>query len=254
MKGCGIARDLMPLMLDDAASEESRQFTEEHIAACPECRGYYEAMQRMQKDGLQKKADETEVLTAAKRLKRQRRNRLIAVICEAAVAGTLLICLLVFGWRYLYGSTNRMMQPDEFEVTMSRLEDGRIVMNFLPDDRTLFCSLGLSGSGDGMLYACYKTSILPHHGNRHYDYELFDPEEYDTLVKGKEKKGEIIYTDGDEIPAASDEMEQFFKLKDRYQEIVDKTWRGPVNEEMLDAMSDLSLQMTRLREQVPEWQ
>ena len=35
---CNVVRDLMPLVIDRAASDESREFVEAHIAGCAECR------------------------------------------------------------------------------------------------------------------------------------------------------------------------------------------------------------------------
>ena len=36
-KDCAMARDLMPLVIDNVASEESREFVENHMAGCDEC-------------------------------------------------------------------------------------------------------------------------------------------------------------------------------------------------------------------------
>ena len=41
---CNIVRDLMPLVLDDVASADSRQGVEEHIETCETCRAYFEGM------------------------------------------------------------------------------------------------------------------------------------------------------------------------------------------------------------------
>ena len=39
---CGIVRDLLPLYIDGIASEASREFAEEHLRACADCRNEYE--------------------------------------------------------------------------------------------------------------------------------------------------------------------------------------------------------------------
>ena len=41
---CGVARDLMPLVADDVASEESKALVSEHMEGCEICRAYYEGM------------------------------------------------------------------------------------------------------------------------------------------------------------------------------------------------------------------
>ena len=38
MSKCDLIRDLLPLYVDGAASEESARAVEEHVAQCPECR------------------------------------------------------------------------------------------------------------------------------------------------------------------------------------------------------------------------
>jgi predicted anti-sigma-YlaC factor YlaD len=34
---CNVAKDLMPLVIDGVASEESKQYVNEHVAECTEC-------------------------------------------------------------------------------------------------------------------------------------------------------------------------------------------------------------------------
>ena len=41
---CNVIRDLMPLVLDRVASDESRGLVEEHMETCEECRKEYEKM------------------------------------------------------------------------------------------------------------------------------------------------------------------------------------------------------------------
>ena len=42
---CAVAQDLMPLVIDGAASEQSRQAVAQHVAACPACSQIYREMQ-----------------------------------------------------------------------------------------------------------------------------------------------------------------------------------------------------------------
>jgi len=41
---CNVARDLMPLMLDGAASEESQKLLNEHLEECADCQAYYDGI------------------------------------------------------------------------------------------------------------------------------------------------------------------------------------------------------------------
>ena len=42
---CAVAQDLMPLVIDGAASEQSRQAVAQHVAACSACSQIYREMQ-----------------------------------------------------------------------------------------------------------------------------------------------------------------------------------------------------------------
>ena len=41
---CNVVHDLIPLVIDRVASDESRELVETHISACENCRKKYEAM------------------------------------------------------------------------------------------------------------------------------------------------------------------------------------------------------------------
>ncbi len=45
MKDCGIVKDLLPLVVEHMASEESTAFVKEHIETCESCRAAFDAMQ-----------------------------------------------------------------------------------------------------------------------------------------------------------------------------------------------------------------
>ena len=47
---CDMARDLMPLTIDGVASEASRQYVDEHLRECAECRAYLEGMKATLRD------------------------------------------------------------------------------------------------------------------------------------------------------------------------------------------------------------
>lgn len=44
MKDCGIVKDLLPLVAEELASEESTAFVEEHLKTCADCRAAFDAM------------------------------------------------------------------------------------------------------------------------------------------------------------------------------------------------------------------
>ncbi len=44
MKPCALVRDLLPLFVDGAVSDESRSFIEEHLKGCDACRRELDAL------------------------------------------------------------------------------------------------------------------------------------------------------------------------------------------------------------------
>ena len=68
---CNVARDLMPLVIDGVASEESQQYVDEHIAECTECALTYGAM-RVELPRANQERERAEMEKAAKKLRRKR--------------------------------------------------------------------------------------------------------------------------------------------------------------------------------------
>ena len=89
---CNVAKDLMPLVIDDVASEESRQYVDEHIAECTECALSYGAM-KIELPRISAEKERAELERAAKKLRRKRILRVIA----ASVAGILVFLALSMG-------------------------------------------------------------------------------------------------------------------------------------------------------------
>ena len=92
---CNVVRDLMPLVLDRVASEESREIVETHIASCGECRKQYDAMKADLPEETRAEYEEeqkqfTDALKAIKKKKLRRRIRLIALAALACMAAVLI--------------------------------------------------------------------------------------------------------------------------------------------------------------------
>ena len=86
-KDCGLARDLMPLVIDNVCGENSRKFLEEHLESCPECRAAYDKMKSpapVQETPNEETAAEQEQKALAKSVKktarRIRRRRILILL------------------------------------------------------------------------------------------------------------------------------------------------------------------------------
>ena len=131
---CGIARDLMPLVIDDACGEESRQAVEAHIAGCAECAKVYEAMKvEIPKPA----ADEQENAHFTQSMKKTRRKtRWIKILCAVLA----MILLVTIGY---YAANPGSLFSEYTTVPVSwihnahlvRTTDGHALLQFTPDQR-----------------------------------------------------------------------------------------------------------------------
>ncbi len=94
---CNIARDLMPLYIDNVLSDESKAAVEEHLTGCSECRQYFRKMSDADISNSEDKCDEIiSRLDEAESLKRLKRNMLFKriftiTLTAAVVVGAVLI-------------------------------------------------------------------------------------------------------------------------------------------------------------------
>ena len=82
---CGVVRDLMPLVADEVASEESRELVQMHMETCETCKAYYEGMtSRVFAETAQ--PEETAFIRFCRRMeKRFKMKRVLIILIAAAV-------------------------------------------------------------------------------------------------------------------------------------------------------------------------
>ena len=103
---CNIAKDVMPLYIDDVLSEESKEAVEEHLTGCEDCRDYY---RRMRGSDLPESESEAEEvlgrLDEAERLKRLKKSmlfkRIITIAATAAAVALIILAgdILIFHYQ-----------------------------------------------------------------------------------------------------------------------------------------------------------
>ena len=131
---CGIAQDLMPLVIDDACGEESRQAVENHIAGCAECAKVYEAMKaEMPKPAADEDAD-AHFRQSMK--KTQRKTRWVKIACGVLAA----MLLLVTGWNVTHPGplfAEKTTVPVSWiqDAHLVRTTDGLILLQFTPAEQ-----------------------------------------------------------------------------------------------------------------------
>ena len=243
---CNVAKDLMPLVIDGVASEESQQYVDEHIAECTECALTYGAM-RVELPRANQEKERAEMERAAKAVKTKRRKRVLwsIVIC-------LVLCyLLLFSGRWLWNQLtmyNRIpLNKSEITVQLYKTSDGRglIVYDQARDD----VSIGLGWESDATigvitlepqrsviqlrseksekLYGGYRFAWiggweeqgwvrmtkeeLDKENNRigRENFFIYDPNPIREIWVAYGDGRELIYKHGDEVPTCSTEMEAY---------------------------------------------
>ena len=95
---CNIAKDLMPLYIDDVLSEESKEAVEEHLTGCEDCRDYYRRMHDAELPEAEATADEVlGRLDEALRIRRIKRSMLLKRIITIAVTAAAVALIILVG-------------------------------------------------------------------------------------------------------------------------------------------------------------
>ena len=95
---CNIAKDLMPLYIDDVLSEESKAAVEEHLTGCEGCREYYRRMHGSELPDTEAEAEEVlSRLGEAERLKRLKRKMSLKRIATIAATAAVVVMIIIAG-------------------------------------------------------------------------------------------------------------------------------------------------------------
>lgn len=93
---CNIAKDLMPLYIDDVLSEESNKAVEEHLTGCSDCREYYRRMHGPDLSETEAEAEEVlGRLDEAERLKRLKKSIFIKKIVTIAATAAAVVLIVI---------------------------------------------------------------------------------------------------------------------------------------------------------------
>ena len=271
---CNVAKDLMPLVIDGVASEESQQYVDEHIAECTECALTYGAM-KVELPRANQEKERAEMEKAAKTMKKKRRKRVVLT----GIIGAVLSIALFVGGEWLYHRLTQSMQypmdKSELTVEVYKRTDGTglIVFDLAQDDAV--CGVGM-GYGNGIAnlymnepaiqrgsekyeknYGGYRTLELGFLDERGWmniaewmwlggsvNLERRLKREQEVIQEIWMNYGdgqELIYKHGDEVPTCSLEMEEYLQYFE--------------NQAMLGKPVEYDYdKLAELRNAVPEWQ
>lgn len=269
---CEVVRDLMPLVLDEAASAGSERMVQAHVRTCTECAAYMAQLKARLPAGNAGEQEESAAFdAAAHRLRKKKRWRTIRNI----LLGAMIVCVLGLAWMFTYDwlmNERRQIPTSDYGVSLSRLNDGSLVVSF--DYRESMEYLGTTmqtvSSADGsILYIGVEKYIMGRpvsfpmqngsgmklaSGWETADAEIRQGTPTDYHVLWRRENGNAV------IPAASSEMEAYYAWKTVVRQLEAlgvETADGKVLYEGTGSRERYSLALRQedaLAACVPEWQ
>ena len=234
---CNIVRDLLPLYIDGAASEDSRKLVEEHTAICEDCGKTRREMMLALPESRETLVEQDVLKKAAKKLRRKHMRRGMLL----TLAGLALAVLMLFGIGRLRSElffTPRVTVPlEDYRVSLSVLEDGQLIYSGSgrtdSDHSIYYWSSTLSPDPDGDALVMDISVQQPRFIN-HTPYQrlerwvgrdmeckngkiyVYDRVQVSTITRtGPDGETDVLYqygTDESRVLPASPEMEEYYRL------------------------------------------
>ena len=225
-KDCEVVRDLMPLVLDDVASDGSKHMVSAHVQTCAECAAYMNQLKADLPAGKKSELDSRAAFdAAAQTLRKQKRRRTLRNI----LLGALIVCILGLANLYCFDwlmNETRPIPTSEYGIQLSKLADGRLVASFdyhesmtpLYVKRQQVTETAADGSRAEILYLYAEKHIVPHTAStpmQNAGFTLDSGWQTTTaeIRQGTPEEYQVLWRQEDEdaaIPAASPEMEAYY--------------------------------------------
>lgn len=291
---CEVVRDLMLLCADGTASPRSRGTVDEHLQECTACAEVYAEMNREIGAGAEPDCVYGEFGDALRGLRRQRRKRTLLAILAVVVAGVFILLLGARGVVYLRMEKKVQVTAEEVSVTLSRRENGDVIINRLQDVPWVLHNQIIMPDADGRmgllfyrywwaerkpeeewaasyrqdqlewvegggLYYVGRRIAVPSEPEQAKGLSMFYAElgESDrTLIRELRFGDTVIYRHGDSIPLASEGLETYMQFYDKVYGVRGVT-RIIVRENsslQVTPEQELSDAAKLLAPSVPEWQ
>jgi len=201
---CNIVRDLMPLVLDEVASDDSKQGVEAHIETCETCRAYYEGMSIQ----ISRTTDPSADKSFASFVRDVKRRNVIKKVLVTAVIVILTGIIGVTGisiintQRFTYEAVSKdyvsaQLYLDSGDVVMldTRAHDGHGIYWYQED---------IMDCGDDEIIV-YLTPVEPKlkWGNRGTEHRRHEPYGY-VWKNGQLYRRQEIYNNYSDVPSHTD--------------------------------------------------
>ena len=252
-------RDLMPLVLDRVASDESREAVENHIGSCEECRKQYEEMKADMPAETRAEYEEEQrtIVEALRKVKRQQKKRRIIRIALPVMLSLAVLIGGMFLYGYLCVWADAAVDNSLYTLHVTQLKDGGIDVT-VEEPRMIVNSNGgvcceeLYDGQNGFCYLYLTTTRVNNiqtlsDASRRYSIMSVDnsDESITEIRQGKPDHYVTIWKKGDPLPAASEEMETWYE----FDKALEKQVQGTDESEI----EKYNSQLKEMYENVPEW-
>lgn len=193
---CDIVRDLMPLCIDDTASEKTKQMVTEHMEECTPCSGVYEEMRKETKIELPVQSASPEFATAVKKMKSRRKRRIwLILLLGVLLAG--MVALVGMKGYYWYFIEKTQLEDVQLSVVSSTDGIALIHASNVPRSATMVIELVEMEYPESALGQCEGQVYIS--ATR---YEAKNDMDDVYFVVGNVEDGHVLATDewGNEVP------------------------------------------------------
>ncbi len=271
---CEIARDLMPLVLDEVASVSSKTLVFDHVVGCAECAAY---MDKLKADvpaqtEEQKQAEQLAFSDATEKLKKKKRLRVIRNVMLGALAACVLLIAGYIGYWQLAGMKSQI-PLDAYDISLAQLKNGTIIVtaDYHGSKVPLYTtsSFEVTSVGDQILEYIGMEKYWISHEMDHpmqngstlsISADYMEQNTIQEIRQGTPKDYKTIWKKGDAIPAASPEMEEFYFWLDEWDQVYDRLSQTTDEVIRFDSKAEqsrftlLNQAMDAAQASVPEWQ
>lgn len=262
---CNVVRDLMPLVLDRVASDESRALVEEHMGSCEECRKQYEEMKAdmPEETRAEYEAEQRDIVRTLKQMKRQKKTRrILRVVLPVVISLAVLIGgMTLYGWLWQWDTVP--LENDLYHLNLVQMKTGKIevIAERFDSVNSSVMFEGRTEDGKYNLYLRFRVPLI-HSTEKKLENRRkgslmsieIDPQ-IDEIRQGSPENYKTIWKKGDPIPEASEEMEAYYTFEKQYfptvpEDVELRGWNLPEDQEI---MEEYESKMEEMYNAVPEW-